>query len=572
MPFILRLAGSDSLPQLADCWGRQLTEGRLVYYNFAAGRTSFLIFFARGGKYGLDGLDFFRYRGVAVPEFQAGHVGDEAYRNWRFHRGTVTRQITVGPGSGFNDPDQGRPQFFPLLNNTFSNISYIEGMLPADLSDSNEPTGFQFGLRGRRIADFDSNGTLLSVGFSANNARVYADIVLNELKRPASRINWASWASWKTACEQLVWHRIAANTAVAGSGLSARYYNGENFEFLVVTRTDADINFNWGNASPASGVNSDHFSVRWEGKIKPQYTETYTFTIEHDDGVRLWINNQLIIDHWATLGTHSGTISMIAGQAVNIRVECREDTGPAYCILKWQSASRPAQVVPTDRLYPLDGQIKRYEAHLVFANSTPAWAALGEVLKRSPGYHVQDVNGKLKFLPPNRQIAHTFVYDPAAAGERWNIAAGSFEAAPRRADERANWRLHFYRDLLEELYAEKWVEGDRPELRDRQGGLPTDSTPARWGVMTRGLMTRIAETEMRVFSDPDRWFKLRGQIDSYHLAAGDRVKLSHVASKDDFASAIECLVTASTFGDGVADEKSYALLPIAFPYYIDEVV
>src|SRR6478609_6498572 len=72
------------------------------------------------------------------------------------------------------------------------------------------------------------------------------------------------------------------------------YFNNSDLTVPVVTQSDPQINFDWGKGSPASGVDPSTFSVRWTGKIKPAFSETYTFTTTADDGVRLWVNGQLI--------------------------------------------------------------------------------------------------------------------------------------------------------------------------------------------------------------------------------------------------------------------------------------
>jgi hypothetical protein len=75
------------------------------------------------------------------------------------------------------------------------------------------------------------------------------------------------------------------------------YYNGINFDALVFTRYDDVVNFNWRTKSPGSGVNSDNFSIRWQGKF---YFDTYLyqFTAISDDGVRVYLDGENIIDAW----------------------------------------------------------------------------------------------------------------------------------------------------------------------------------------------------------------------------------------------------------------------------------
>jgi hypothetical protein len=69
----------------------------------------------------------------------------------------------------------------------------------------------------------------------------------------------------------------------------AAFHSHHNMDFTapVLTRTDANINFNWGTGFPTSGVDPDTFSVRWTGKVQAQKTERYTFYTRTDDGVRL---------------------------------------------------------------------------------------------------------------------------------------------------------------------------------------------------------------------------------------------------------------------------------------------
>jgi PA14 domain len=65
-------------------------------------------------------------------------------------------------------------------------------------------------------------------------------------------------------------------------------------------RTDATVNFNWGGGAPHTSLGADTFSVRWVGQVRPHYSETYTFYIQNDDGVRLWVNSNLIIEAGST--------------------------------------------------------------------------------------------------------------------------------------------------------------------------------------------------------------------------------------------------------------------------------
>jgi PA14 domain/Glycosyl hydrolase family 10/Fibronectin type III domain len=134
-----------------------------------------------------------------------------------------------------------------------------------------------------------------------------------------------------------------------GSGLLAQYFDNSDFTTLKVTRQDATVDFNWGTGSPDATVGADTFSARWTGQVLPQYTQTYTFRVDADDGAKLWVNNVAIIANYTTSGT--GTIALTAGQKYDIRMEMQESTGNATAKLQWSSSSQPLQVIPASRLY-----------------------------------------------------------------------------------------------------------------------------------------------------------------------------------------------------------------------------
>lgn len=165
----------------------------------------------------------------------------------------------------------------------------------------------------------------------------------------------------------------------AGDGLSAEYFNGMNFNTFRFSRNDDAINFNWGNGSPDYRVNTDSFSVRWTGKIQPRYSEVYTFYVNSDNGRRLWINNQLIIDQWVDNWgiEYSGTITLTAGQQYDIRLEYFEHNGGADCKLEWASASQAREVVPKSRMYtPLSGGSLAYRPQIMETQDA-AWLVTG---------------------------------------------------------------------------------------------------------------------------------------------------------------------------------------------------
>lgn len=136
----------------------------------------------------------------------------------------------------------------------------------------------------------------------------------------------------------------AADTLAAG--LRGEYFDNEDFTNLKLTRTDATVDFNWGFDSPDPVINSETFSIRWTGQITVPTTGNYVFVTQSDDGIRLWLGNQLMIDNLVphpVTEDRSAAITLTAGQSYNLRLEYFELTANAIIRLLW---IRPGQTSP----------------------------------------------------------------------------------------------------------------------------------------------------------------------------------------------------------------------------------
>jgi trimeric autotransporter adhesin len=141
-----------------------------------------------------------------------------------------------------------------------------------------------------------------------------------------------------------------------GVGLKAEYFADKYLTpaQLKGHRIDRNVNFNWATGVAPLGV-GDNFSVRWTGKIIAPNTENITFSTNSDDGVRLYVNNVLIINNWtehaATVDTAS-SIAVTAGQELDVKLEFFESGGFATIQLFWQSPLLPRQIIPTLKMFP----------------------------------------------------------------------------------------------------------------------------------------------------------------------------------------------------------------------------
>jgi hypothetical protein len=146
-----------------------------------------------------------------------------------------------------------------------------------------------------------------------------------------------------------------------GTGLTGRYYGNQLRTFVdppTLIRIDPTINFNWDTTSPDPSIGLTDYTVRWTGSVQPQFNETYTFYTTTDDGVRLWVNGQLIIDEWidqAPTEWH-GSLLLAAGQKYNLQMDYYQNGGGAVASLSWSSPSTAKAIVPQAQLYSTTNQ------------------------------------------------------------------------------------------------------------------------------------------------------------------------------------------------------------------------
>lgn len=150
------------------------------------------------------------------------------------------------------------------------------------------------------------------------------------------------------------WWGYTHYIAPIGSGLNGEYFADENLNLLVRTRIDSRIDFGWMDASPNSAIPADHFSVRWSGRILPPVTGKYTIITKSDDGVRLWLDGQLIIDNWSQHSTtqNSNIVELQGKQMHRIRLEYFESTEKSALQLLWSGPGIQEQIIDKKYLFP----------------------------------------------------------------------------------------------------------------------------------------------------------------------------------------------------------------------------
>lgn len=152
---------------------------------------------------------------------------------------------------------------------------------------------------------------------------------------------------------------IGSGTGLRGNYYSPAYSTNPFAGPITLTRIDPVVDFNWGSGVtgyPDPSLAADYFAVRWLGQVRALDTDTYTFYVKSDDGQRLWVNGQLLVNDWVPHGAteRSNTIALVANQHYDVVMEYFEGAVAASSQLSWSTAGGgvPKEVIPTSQLYP----------------------------------------------------------------------------------------------------------------------------------------------------------------------------------------------------------------------------
>jgi len=194
------------------------------------------------------------------------------------------------------------------------------------------------------------NGTLLinnwtDHGTTTNNSSAVTllagqryDVVLEYYEKTGGAVLKLNWQTPNTSTFSAI--PAAQLYSTSSLGLVGQYFANTTLSGVpALTRSEA-VNFDWGTASPATGVPSDGFSVRWSGQVSIQTTGSYVFQTLSDDGVRLFVDGTQLINNWTDHGTatdNSAAVTLTAGRRYDVVLEYYEKTGGAVAKLNWQT-------------------------------------------------------------------------------------------------------------------------------------------------------------------------------------------------------------------------------------------
>jgi hypothetical protein len=221
---------------------------------------------------------------------------------------------------------------------------------------------------------------------------------------------------------------IYPSPTAKGTGLTGQYFTNSSATYssannfnpanLITNRIDPVIDFVWGNNTNPIPNSGGYYCVRWTGQVEPQYSETYYFDANTDDGVKLWVNDQLIIDDWKSQGATDsiGSIALQGGVRYDIKMEYFQLTGSAVAHLYWNSTDQSKQIIPSSRLFPTNTP----PAPTAITSPLSAIAFLGQPFS----FTVTAANSPLGYtasgLPPGlnfNAVSGAIVGTPTVAGD-----------------------------------------------------------------------------------------------------------------------------------------------------------
>ena len=141
-------------------------------------------------------------------------------------------------------------------------------------------------------------------------------------------------------------------------GLLGTYYGNVALSGTPALSRREAIDFDWGYGAPAGTLPSDQYSARWTGYFVAPVSGSYVLQTNSDDGVRLWLGHEKLIDDWTDHGAstrETPALELVAGKKYAIKLEYYENGSGAVIQLKWkQPESSGFTIIPFSQLYSTD--------------------------------------------------------------------------------------------------------------------------------------------------------------------------------------------------------------------------
>lgn len=160
----------------------------------------------------------------------------------------------------------------------------------------------------------------------------------------AHTIDVEYYEAWGGARLQFDWQAVRTCDWPVGQ-FCATYYDNQNLSGNPpLLAYEPNIAHNWGDGSPAASIPANVFSGRWQGQFDFE-PGTYEFTSLSDDGVRVWVDDQVLIDAWVNQASTAYTKQLWLSGRHRVKVEYFENWGGAVLNVSWHLLPPPAPPV-----------------------------------------------------------------------------------------------------------------------------------------------------------------------------------------------------------------------------------
>ena len=242
--------------------------------------------------------------------------------------GSTTASVAVTVNNTATDT---QPPTVPALSSAIAKAANQVDIAWSSSSDNVAVTGYQVVRNGAPVASV------------AGSARSYTDRAVNanttyyySVRAFDAAGNYSGLSNSAQVTTPAVTSSGTCPSPTSGAFTGCYYNNASLTGNPTLVRTDQQINFDWGVATPASSITSRDFSVRWQGYFNFE-AATYTFNLMASDGIRLYVDGDLVLDRWRDQPAYMYAVRRsISAGAHLISVEYYEHTGLSTAHLSWQ--------------------------------------------------------------------------------------------------------------------------------------------------------------------------------------------------------------------------------------------
>ncbi|HEX6660080.1 MAG TPA: PA14 domain-containing protein, partial [Ilumatobacter sp.] len=336
-------AGVYRFSGIHDDGMRAYIDNQPLVEHWTSGREEFSVDkVVTGGTHELR-VEYYEGGGEARAEFNYERIGDV---------------VASGGGWAAEYFDNRELAGAPVLSRTDEAIDFDwSSGAPADGVPANS-----FSARWTKLVNFDEAGGYKFTVTSDDGVRLFVDgqLVLDKWVFQSRTTNTANVGLTQGEHQIVLEYFDASGDAVAkfdyeptsepapplstpSSPWAAEYFADRDLGGSpVLTRNDEKVDFDWGSGGPGSGVPTDDFSARWSKSLDVAEPGAYEFTVSGDDGVRLFVDGQKVLDKWTTQSRTSYTVTrQLAAGAHDVVLEYFEAHGDAAVKLEYASTPDP---------------------------------------------------------------------------------------------------------------------------------------------------------------------------------------------------------------------------------------